>query len=758
DDRLQLCAVGITGEICIGGAGLARGYLGRPELSAEKFVPDPYRAGERLYRTGDLGRWLPDGTIAFAGRRDDQVKVRGYRIELGEIVHALEQHPGISAAVVITQGATAEEKTLVSYFTGDAGLDIATLRAYLDKRLPAYMLPDYYIHLDTLPLNASGKVDRKRLPTPQGAGLATGREYVAPRNTTEEKLVDIWRNVLGRTGIGVKDSFFELGGHSLKATRLESQIYKVFEVKVALHDLFGAPVLENQAALIERSRKTVYNSIMPAPKQSGYPLSSSQRRLWVLSQFAESSVAYNMPGAYVFEGVLAISSLTYAFNELIRRHEILRTVFNEDENGEVKQYILEADESIFNIEYVDLRDIANRKARLQQLVERAAGKAFDLSRGPLLRAGLYQTDDHRWIFAYTMHHIISDGWSMDVLLRELLHIYNVHTAGQPHALQGLSVQYKDYAFWQQCRLTDGSLATAQAYWLKQFEGELPQLLLPLDHSRPAVKTYNGGVVVKLLPASLSGALKLLVKEQGATLFMGLFGLVNVLLHRYTQQEDLIIGTPIAGREHADLSDQIGIYINTLALRTRFSGNENFVSLLKQIRENMLAAYEHQAYPFDELVEQLQLQRDMSRNALFDVMVILQNNERRVLSGDGILNNLHLSAYENHTKEISKLDITFEFEETEEGIVIYLKYNSDLFEAATIHRMAAHLQQLLKAALHTPDMAVNSLPYLTEGEESALLDIFNVKSPGYDTGATIITCFEQQVAQSAERTALVFKDS
>ncbi|OMP74496.1 condensation domain-containing protein, partial [[Flexibacter] sp. ATCC 35208] len=543
----------------------------------------------------------------------------------------------------------------------------------------------------------------------------------------------------------------------LKVTRLESFLYKAFEVKIPLHDLFGVPVLEDQAVLIERSQKISYNGITPVPVQPSYPLSSSQRRLWVLSQFAEGNIAYNMPGAYVFEGDLSLPSLTYAFNELIRRHEILRTVFHEDSNGEVRQFIHHANASGFTIESIDLRNVVNQHARLQQLAERSATKSFDLSRGPLLRAVLFHTDEERWVLAYTMHHIVGDGWSMDVLFRELLHIYNAHTKNTPHALPGLRIQYKDYATWQQSQLTSGTMAVAQVYWLKQFEGELPQLALPLDHPRPVVRTYNGGVVIRQLPVDQVMAMKSLVREQGATLFMGLLGLVNVLLHRYTKQEDIIIGTPIAGRSHVDLIDQIGLYINTLALRTCFSSQDDFLDLLKQIRENTLAAYEHQGYPFDELLEQLQLQRDMSRNALFDVMVILQNNERKYMSGEGSLNNLQISRYENHNREISKLDITFEFEETGQELSLRIQYNTDLFEAASIHRMATHLELLLGAVVRTPQLSINKLPYLSVEEEVQLLETFNVSSPGYPSGETIISQFEARVQAAPDSIALVFED-
>ncbi|WP_220388801.1 non-ribosomal peptide synthetase [[Flexibacter] sp. ATCC 35208] len=753
DELLQLCPVGVTGEIIVGGDGLALGYLNRTELTAEKFIDHPYVSGERVYRTGDLGRWLPDGSIAFIGRRDDQVKIRGYRIEPGEIEHVLQAYPGISSALLVVFSTASGEKELAAYFTGEPGLDAIEIRAYLGKHLPAYMLPDYYVQLDSFPLTPNGKVDKKKLPSPQSGGRASDREYVAPRNATEEQLLVIWKEILGRSDISVKDNFFEMGGHSLRATRLASQLYKVFEVKIPLKELFGAPVLEDQAVLITSARKTTYSSILPAILQSSYPLSSSQRRLWLLSQLENGNVAYNIPGVYVFIGELHLASLNFAFNELIQRHEILRTVFRENEKGELRQYIVPAAQQLFSIQYTDLRTAKDQDQRVEALVKAGATQPFNLAEGPLLRAGLYQVGDSRWVFAYTVHHIISDGWSMEILIRELLLIYNHHVQGIPHSLLPLAIQYKDYACWQQAQLEDGILAADQVYWLLQLEGELPVLELPTDHVRSAVRTYKSGVVTHQFPEHAVEQLRTLCQQQGATMFMGLQGLVNVLLHRYTQQEDIITGTPVAGRGHADLLDQIGFYVNTLALRIRFSGGDSYTTLLDHVREVTLAAFEHQAYPFDELVDQLDLQRDVSRNVLFDVMVMLQHDQsslRHIPSMHG----LDIQGYESNSLEVSKFDITFAFIESGASLTVNIKYNTDLFDPSTIERMATHLEQLLHTVTSRPDSPINMLPYLTEAEEDRLLNTFSSSHVSFDRRATVVSMFEAQIRKMPDQIALV----
>ncbi|MCW3101571.1 MAG: Nonribosomal peptide synthetase, partial [Bacteroidetes bacterium] len=582
----NLLPLGVAGEICIGGDSLARGYLNKPELTKEKFVAHPFKPAERIYKTGDLGRRLPDGNIEFIGRKDDQVKIRGYRVESGEIEHLLGQYPGVESCLVLARANSAGEQELIAYLVSRDTFNITALRTYLSNSLPAYMVPSYFIRLDKMPLANNGKINRKALPVPEDSGMSTGTEYVAASNATEEKLLAIWSEVLGigKEKISVKDNFFEIGGHSLKATRLVSRIHKEFEVRTELKDLFSNVTITQQATLISQSAKSRFENIAPAQLHDSYPLSSSQRRLWVLCQFQESSMAYNMPGVYVFEGIFNKEALGHSFKMLIERHEILRTVFKEDETGEVRQWIQTAEALDFSITYQDLRTDADREEKVKGPVQAFSEKAFDLSAGPLLRASLYQVEENKHVFSYVMHHIISDGWSMEILIREVLSFYNAYVKNEETALAPLPVQYKDYSVWQQQELSAERLKSHKEYWLKQFEGELPVLELQGDKPRPAVKTYNGSSLSCTIGKELSGELKAISQLQGGTLFMGLLAAVNTLLYRYTGQEDMITGSPIAGREHSDLENQIGFYLNTLALRARFSGGDSYTSLLDKIRQ------------------------------------------------------------------------------------------------------------------------------------------------------------------------------
>jgi amino acid adenylation domain-containing protein len=748
--------IGIVGELWVGGAGLSRGYLNQPELTAEKFVAHPFIPGERLYKTGDLGRWRPDGTIAFAGRKDTQVKVRGYRIELAEIEQALLQHPDISSAAVIARANADGDKELVAYIVSASVQNNATLNAFLGERLPVYMQPAFYVQLDALPLNANGKIDRKQLPDPEGAGLATGVAYISPRTPTEEKLVAIWQEILGHTTIGVKDDFFSLGGHSLKATRLASQIHKTFDVKVDLKDLFSKTILEEQADLIDTAGKEHFESILPAPLQDSYPLSSSQRRLWVLSQFEEANMAYNMPAAYIFRGELNIHALDLAFTSLIERHESLRTVFREDDQSAVRQFICSAAELGFTIAKDQLPPAsdAEKDSAVNHWVQEMFNTTFDLAKGPLIRAGLLEVGDREWVFAYTMHHIISDGWSMGLLINELMQGYNAYQSGEAPSMPPLRIQYKDYATWQQQELSGAALAAHKEYWLTQFEGELPVLDLPTDYPRPVVKTYNGNAVGYHISPAVTQTLKALLQEQGGTLFMGLLAAVNSLLHRYSNQEDIIVGTPIAGRPHSDLHDQIGFYINTLALRTRFSGDSSFRDLLAHVKALTLGAYDHQVFPFDELVNSLSLQMDTSRSALFDVMVILQNNELHEKGADITIDGLEIGGFGGGESLVSKFDLMFSFVDAADGgIDMVLEYNTDLYSDSRAVTICTHFERLLQGLVQAPDKAIGALDYLSEEERIKIVDEFNNNASAYDPALTMTSYLDAQLLRTPDAVAL-----
>ncbi len=756
DGDLNLVPVGITGEICIGGIGLARGYLNNPQLTQEKFVANPLRPGERLYRTGDLGRWLADGNVEYLGRKDDQVKIRGYRIELGEIEGVLGRYEGIRACVVTAYSRQPEsglDKELVAYVVSDEPVETSRLRAYLAKYLPSYMLPSHYVNLDSLPLTSNGKVDKKRLPVP-GATTAAGSvstSYAAPRNDVETRLVQVWEDVLGKTHIGINDDFFELGGHSLKATRLASQIYKSFDVKVDLSDLFTRTILLQQAELIREAKKTLFESIPLAPVLSGYPLSSSQRRLWILSHFEGSHTAYNIPSVHLLEGNLDRQRLGYAFEQMLLRHEILRTVFREAADGEVRQ-IIQTETPGFYVRYEDMRSAADAPPQIETLIRSEAVYSFDLSTGPLLRALLLQVRDDQWLLIYTMHHIISDGWSTAILIRELLFFYNLSDSGTEAALPPLRIQYKDYAYWQREQLSNNN-KDAERYWQNRFSGELPVLPALGDKVRPAVKTYNGKRLLRQLSAEGVGRLQQIIEQEGCTLFMGLLAAVNMLLYRYTGQEDIIIGSPIANRLHPDLEDQIGFYINTLVLRTLFSGANSYRELLRIVKSVTMEAYHYQSYPFDELVDILDLQRDLSRSPLFDVMVVLQNTES---VPSAISSDLTVKDYEYTNHVVSKFDVMFTFSErTNNRLQLEVEYNSDIFSEASAVRLADHFEQLLLGIAEMPDGRLCEIGYLSADERRQLLEDFNDTEAAYQSSQTLIDLFEHQAAERAEQVAVVF---
>jgi tyrocidine synthetase-3 len=745
DENGLLCGLGVAGEICLGGDGLARGYLNHAALTAEKFVASPVKEGERIYKSGDMGRWLPDGTMVFIGRKDNQVKIRGFRVETGEIEHTLQQYPGVSAAVVTVHNGAGGEKELVAYIVSNDELNVSLLAGYLEKTLPAYMIPAHFVQLRALPLNNNGKVDKKALPAPETHAMDTGNEYIAPRNAAEQQLVYIWSELLDKEKISVKDNFFLLGGNSIKATRLVTRLFKTFNVKLGLKEVFSHPVLEELALLLGASGKTVFADIMPAPVQPRYTLSSSQRRLWVMSRFEAASIAYNVPGAYVFEGALNIKTLEAAFAALIERHEILRTIFKEDKAGDVWQEIQAP--APFMISYTDLRD---HKERVHDYVQGDFAHPFNLAEGPLLRAALYRLADNNWVFTYVMHHIISDGLSMNVLIKELLELYN-----GDNNLAPLRIQYKDYACWQQQQLTGEGFQAHRSYWMEQFAGQLPVLNLVGDRPRPAIKTYAGGRVTRRLNAHLCSEFKGLLQKQQATLFMGLLATVNTLLYRYTGQEDIIVGSSVSCRDHIELENQIGFYINALALRSRFKGEESFESLLALIHTLTLNAYSHQSYPFDELVEQLKLPRDIARNPLFDVVLVLQESESK--RKFHTLGDLAVTDYAEGKSLTCRFDLTFDFKIIGDEIEAALIYNSDIFYGSTAERMLNHLEQLLTTIIQSPLVPLNRLDYITAAEKKHLLVELNDNNVPYPAHKTIAQLFTEQAAKTPANPALVYGD-
>ncbi len=748
DGRLQPVPVGVQGELFIGGSGLGRGYLKRPELTAERFIPNHFSqvAGARLYRTGDLVRYLGDGNLQFQGRRDAQVKVRGLRIELGEIEAALRGHEKVQSTVVVAREDEGGEKSLVGYVVAVAGAEVtaAELRQAVGQQLPSYMVPAAFVMLAELPLLPNGKVDRRVLPEPERSGDG----YVAPRTPAEEMLAEIFADVLRVERVGVSENFFELGGHSLLATRVVSRVRTVFGVEVALRALFEQPTVAGLSEEVERLLRAGDATEVPplVRREPGVAatLSFAQQRLWFLDQFEPGSSAYNMPFALRLKGALDVEAFERALTEVIRRHEVLRTRFA-TEGDEPVQIVDEPTPFLLRVIEVD------EEQRVEELVQEEASLPFDLQVGPLVRAQLLKLGEAEHVLLFTMHHIVSDGWSIGVLMREVGALYNAYARGEESPLEELPVQYADYAVWQREWLQGEALERQVEYWREQL-ADAPVLELPADKVRPAVKSSRGAVVDFAIDLEVSRSLREVSRSEGATLFMTLLAAFNVLLSRYTAQEDVSVGTPIAGRTSAEVEGLVGFFINTLVLRTDTSGDPTFRELVGRVREVTLGAYAHQEVPFEKLVEELQPEREMSRTPLFQVMLVLNT-----WSGQG----LRLAGVEVEglgvASQTAKFDLSLSLSETEAGLSGSLEYDADLFEAATIERMLEHFCVLLGGIADAPDTSLSRLPLLTDEER---LQVLSSRGPAFaevDQAECLHRLFEAQAARTPNATALTFED-
>ncbi len=707
DRGMKPVPVGVPGELYVGGAGLARGYLKRPSLTAEKFVPHPFsaRAGERLYRTGDVGRRLNDGSLEYLGRLDEQVKLRGFRIELGEIESVLLRHEQVKEAVVIVKKNESGDKQLVAYLTGEPGLLITELRGALKQQLPEYMIPGAFVVLESLPLTPNGKIDRRLLLETESGRAKEEQETIQPRTPIEEVLLGIWSSVLRLEEIGVAEDFFELGGHSLLATQVMSRVREAFGMEVALRHLFESPTIAGLAQHIEQALKGKSGlqlpPIRPVSRNVDVPLSFSQQRLWFIDQLEPGATLYNIPAAVKLNGELDREALQQTLTELVRRHEVLRTTFH-NRDGRAVQVIHPA--APLEMPLTDLSQLpeAEREAEVRRLAGLEAQQVFDLSQGPLFVVKLLRLSEEEHVVLLTMHHIISDGWSIGLVINEVGTLYKAFREGSPSPLADLPIQYADYASWQQEHLSGETLETHLSYWRHQLAGATG-LELPPDKQRPAVQTTSGARESFSLPAELSEQLRSLCRREDVTLFMLLLAAFNALLHYYTGQRDVAIGTPIANRNRAETESLIGFFINMLVLRNDLSGDPPFRELLQRARDVCLNAYAHQDVPFEKLVEELQPERSPSRSPLFQIILTLQNAPLGTLELPG----LELSAVDSG-QETVQYDIALGVRETEQSISATLAYNSDLYEAATIQRLVQLLQTVLRIITEQPEIPLHSL--------------------------------------------------
>ncbi|WP_043408130.1 non-ribosomal peptide synthetase, partial [Archangium violaceum] len=772
DEHLQPVPPGVPGELYLGGDGLARGYFGRPELTAEKFIPHPFSSspGARLYRTGDKARWLPDGQLEFLGRLDSQVKLRGFRIELGEIESALRAHPSVRQAIVVVRQDSGD-KRLVAYVVptsprppgegrGEGGaspeLTSVALSTFLKGTLPEYMVPSAFVSLESLPLTPNGKVDTQALPAPEASSLQSTAAYVAPRDELERRLADIWSQVLHTERIGIHDNFFELGGHSLLATQVVSRIRSAFQVELPLRALFEAPTVAALAvhlsSALQSSASLLAPSLTPANTSGPLPLSFAQQRLWFLDQLQPGSSAYNMPYVLRLEGALDEVSLQRAFAELVRRHHALRTTFA-SEAGQPVQRI--APTASLPLSLVDLSSLppAERQEEARRLASHAVMRPFDLTHGPLLHASLFKLEEQLHLLALCMHHIVSDGWSMGILVREVASLYQAFSSGQPSPLSELPLQYADYAVWQRQWLQGAALEQQLSYWKQQLSGAPAALELLTDKPRPSVQSHRGAHLDVHLPKALSESLTAFCQREGVTPFMALLAAFQLLLSRYSGQDDISVGSPIAGRRHSELEGLIGFFVNTLVLRARLSGVSTFRELLHQVRETTLGAFAHQDIPFEKLVEELRPPRDLSRSPLFQVMFALQNAPH----SDIDLPGLSLRAIPPGELP-SKFDLTLSLFEGPEGFTGTLEYCSDLFEHHTAVRMVSHLRMLLSSVLSQPDAPLSSLSLLTGAERHQLFVEWSPAPRALPQHPLVHRLFEAQVRRAPDALALLSSSS
>ncbi|HEY3582450.1 MAG TPA: amino acid adenylation domain-containing protein, partial [Pyrinomonadaceae bacterium] len=769
DEALRPVPIGVRGELYIGGDGVARGYWNRSELTAERFMPDPFsrRGSQRLYRTGDEGRYLPSGEIEYLGRSDQQVKLRGYRIELGEIEAALREHESVSNAAVAVRGErlvayvvpSGDLADLEEQISADRGLGVTAtvsaseLRAHLQQRLPDYMVPSYYVTLTALPQTPNGKLDRKALPEPDQAALVSTAVYEPPRTPTEEVLAAIVAEVLQLPRVGRQDDFFALGGHSLLAMQVVSRIREAFHIELPVRALFETPALAGLSAYLEQAQTTRKPTTQGPPfgvlpRDGVLPLSFAQQRLWFLDQLEPGSPLYNIPAAVRLTGHLNTAALEQTLNEVLKRHESLRTHFYEV-NGRATQNI--EPEIKLTLPVEDLRHLApyDRDEELQRITRAEAQKPFDLSHAPLLRVRLLRLADEEHVVLLTVHHIVGDEWSMGVLVREMATLYAAYSQNQTSPLEDLPIQYVDYAAWQRELLQGELLANELDYWQRQLH-QLPVLDLPTDRPRPPVQTYHGARYLFPIAPKLSEAVNSLAQQQRATKFMTLLAAFQTLLHRYSTQDDIVIGTPIAGRNRLETENLIGVFVNTLVLRGDLSGDPDFNELLRRVRSTAFAAYAHDDVPFEKLVEQLQPERDLSRTPLFQVGFVLQNDPVQSLEVPGL--KLDPLPVDTGT---AKFDLLLAIVEEPDGLRGSVEYNTDLFEAATIERMAAHFENLLASIVADPTQRLSQLQLLSSEEKSQLLA--QGTQARFEATESLSHLFELQAEKTPASIALTFEN-
>ncbi|MCH2195464.1 amino acid adenylation domain-containing protein [Kordia sp.] len=725
DENFRKVPIGVQGEILLAGPCVGRGYFNDPERTAKAYLQGPIEGVtncERVYKTGDLGRYMPDGTMEFVGRNDNQVKISGHRIELDAIENITAGIDGIKNAKAV---AHTDKQFIALYYLADTAVEKSLIEETILQKLPKYMLPAAIIHMVNFPLTTNGKIDKKALPEPTQYLQSEGTEYVAPETELQEKIAAIWSAVLNVDNVGLNDHFFELGGHSLKLMRLKNEYHKEFSVNVKIKEFFENATLKAHANIIEAAENDVYVAIEKVPEATSYEVSNGQKRLWIVSQIPNASSAYNMPYRVYLDGSYNINNLEKAIHATIARHETLRTVFRVDESGELRQVIQSPEKLNFNITQLDFRQIYDVQGAVEEYISHDTHQMFDMENGPLFRATFIRTTDENYVFYYNIHHIIGDGWSSKVLVEDVMRYYEAYQSGSEAEMPALNIQYKDYVHWENQQVASGKYQRHQTYWTKQFSGRIPQIEFPEQKKRPMTRSYAGYALGMYLSEENSNKLKDFCNENEGSLFMGMLSVWNVLLHKYTKETDIIIGSPVVGREHDDLKNQIGFYMNTLALRNNINPNDDFNTVFQKVKRNTLESYDHQMYPFDAIIEDIGLQTERNRNPLYDIMFSYHNIEER----DSV------QAFSNEVIDLgfvkAKIDLLINGMEVGNQLYLEINYDSDLFDMSLMKRMLRNYEQLLAELLSNTNESIQNVTYETKAikqfKKNNLLKLKSIKA-------------------------------
>ncbi|URZ03767.1 non-ribosomal peptide synthetase [Clostridium felsineum] len=732
-ENLEILPIGEVGELCVGGDGVARGYLNRRELTEEKFVENPFKLGSKIYRTGDLARWLPDGNIEYLGRIDSQVKIRGFRIEIGEIESQLLKIKEIGEAVVLLKSDDNGDKYLCAYITSNSEIETTLIKKELSKKLPSYMVPSYIIEIERIPLTANGKVDKKLLLE---IDLASNKDikYEPAGNEIEKKMVEIWEKALGKKHIGINDSFLELGGHSLKAIAIMSDIKKYLGVEVNIKELFEEPTIKSLSKYIGKLEKKEYIKIEKAENKEYYAVSSSEKRMFAIWALDKNNIAYNIPLILEINNEVDKDRVKNVLNKLIERHESLRTSF-EVINGEVVQKIIQKWQLDFKYEE---KSKMNIKEEIRKFIN-----PFGLTKAPLMRSKLIKYDNERYVFMIDCHHIVVDGVSVGILKKEFIELYKGGKLGTS------ILQYKDYSEWQNSLEKNGTIKEQEKYWLNRFEGEIPVLNIQTDYKRPSVKSYEGNTVKATIDKKVYEKINKLAKENGTTPYMVLLAAYNILLSKYSGQEDIVIGTAEAGRPESELQDVVGMFVNTVALRNYPIGNKTFKEFLEEVKHNTLKDFENTSYQFENLINKLDIRMEASRNPLFDVMFVFEDLDFGLKSISKKIKAIEWKI------NISKFDLTLTAQEVENGIMFSLEYCSKLFKNQTVERIMEHYINILNSVTINPNSIISEIDMISKEEKNKLLIEFNETEAAYPKDKTIKELFEEQVEKTPNNIAIVF---